>query len=131
MRITLIDSHVQVWGRHQASSTIVSGAYARERSGRNPADPHHPTGPDPELEAVAAAVRRFEEAAGRRPRILVAKMGQDGHDRGARVMASGLADLGWDVDVSPLFQTPQEVAQQVRGRASCCCMPLSATLMPV
>lgn len=51
----------------------------------------------------------FERARGRRPRILVAKMGQDGHDRGAHVMAAGLSDLGWDVDVGPLFLTPAEV----------------------
>ena len=54
----------------------------------------------------------FEEQHGRRPRILVAKMGQDGHDRGAKVIASGFADLGFDVDVGPLFQTPEEVARQ-------------------
>ncbi|CAM9376443.1 unnamed protein product [Choristocarpus tenellus] len=57
-------------------------------------------------------VERFAEVEGRRPRILVAKMGQDGHDRGGKVIASGFADLGYDVDVGPLFQTPQEVAQQ-------------------
>jgi methylmalonyl-CoA mutase len=61
---------------------------------------------------VDDAVRNFEQVTGRRPRILIAKMGQDGHDRGARVMASGLADLGFDVDISPLFQTPKEVVLQ-------------------
>ena len=55
---------------------------------------------------------RFAELEGRRPRILVAKMGQDGHDRGAKVIATGFADLGFDVDIGPLFQTPQEVAEQ-------------------
>ena len=62
--------------------------------------------------AVRAKVDEFAAANGRRPRILVAKMGQDGHDRGAKVIASGFADLGYDVDIGPLFQTPEEVAQQ-------------------
>lgn len=57
-------------------------------------------------------VKKFEEDEGRRPRMLVAKMGQDGHDRGAKVIASGFADLGFDVDVGPLFSTPDEVADQ-------------------
>jgi len=59
-----------------------------------------------------ASIRAFAEAEGRRPRMLVAKMGQDGHDRGAKVIASGFADIGFDIDVGPLFQTPAEVAQQ-------------------
>merc|ERR1712215_111132 len=63
-------------------------------------------------EAVAAAINTFQEEEGRRPRILVAKMGQDGHDRGAKVIATGFSDLGFDVDIGPLFQTPDEVAQQ-------------------
>jgi len=92
----------KVFGRHEASSALASGAYASAGGG----------GEAEELAAVAAAVARFEATAGRRPRILVAKMGQDGHDRGARVMAAGLADAGWDVDISALFQTPAEVAQQ-------------------
>ncbi len=54
----------------------------------------------------------FEKSEGRRPRILIAKMGQDGHDRGQKVVASGFADLGWDVDIGPLFQTPGEAARQ-------------------
>jgi methylmalonyl-CoA mutase len=61
---------------------------------------------------MRAAVASFEEHEGRRPRILVAKMGQDGHDRGQKVIASAFADLGFDVDVGPLFQTPEEVAAQ-------------------
>jgi methylmalonyl-CoA mutase len=61
---------------------------------------------------VLAATARFEENEGRRPRILVAKMGQDGHDRGQKVVVSAFADLGFDVDVGPLFSTPEEVAQQ-------------------
>ena len=56
-------------------------------------------------------VKEFEEAEGRRPRILVAKMGQDGHDRGAKVIATAFADIGFDVDIGPLFQTPREVAR--------------------
>jgi methylmalonyl-CoA mutase len=65
-----------------------------------------------DVEAGNAAVEEFEEAEGRRPRILVAKMGQDGHDRGQKVIATAFADLGFDVDVGPLFQTPEEVARQ-------------------
>ena len=67
--------------------------------------------PGPET-AVLAATEKFAEAEGRRPRILVAKMGQDGHDRGQKVIITAFADLGFDVDVGPLFSTPQEVAQQ-------------------
>jgi methylmalonyl-CoA mutase len=64
------------------------------------------------IEKARAATAAFEAAEGRRPRILVAKMGQDGHDRGQKVIATGFADLGFDVDVGPLFQTPAEVARQ-------------------
>ncbi len=64
------------------------------------------------MEDVRAMVREFEETEGRRPRILLAKMGQDGHDRGQKVVASAMADLGWDVDIGPLFQTPAEAARQ-------------------
>ena len=64
------------------------------------------------VERTRDLVERFEEAEGRRPRILVAKMGQDGHDRGQKVIATAFADLGFDVDVGPLFQTPAEVARQ-------------------
>jgi methylmalonyl-CoA mutase len=67
---------------------------------------------DASAEKVAALVARFEAAEGRRPRILVAKMGQDGHDRGQKVIATAFADLGFDVDVGPLFQTPDETARQ-------------------
>ena len=65
-----------------------------------------------ELAAVRALSDEFAELDGRRPRILVAKMGQDGHDRGAKVIATAFADLGFDVDIGPLFQTPEEVAKQ-------------------
>ena len=74
----------------------------------------YPPGAD-EIQITRDAVELFAKKAGRRPRVLVAKMGQDGHDRGQKVVASGFADLGWDVDIGALFQTPAEVAQQVRG----------------
>jgi methylmalonyl-CoA mutase len=64
------------------------------------------------LDETRSMAEAFEEAEGRRPRILVAKMGQDGHDRGQKVIATAFADLGFDVDVGPLFQTPEEVARQ-------------------
>ena len=64
------------------------------------------------IDAATDIVRRFAEAEGRRPRVLVAKMGQDGHDRGQKVIATAFADLGFDVDVGPLFATPEEVAAQ-------------------
>ena len=90
----------KVFGRHVASDKMVSGAYRSEY------------GEHSEIEAVTAAIDTFQETEGRRPRILVAKMGQDGHDRGAKVIATGFSDLGFDVDIGPLFQTPDEVAQQ-------------------
>merc|ERR1711881_622954 len=65
-----------------------------------------------EISQTLAKAESFEAKEGRRPRIMVSKMGQDGHDRGAKVIATGFADLGFDVDVGPLFQTPAEVAQQ-------------------
>ena len=86
-----------VFGRHTASDKMVSGAYRTEY------------GEDTEISTVAVAIDKFHEEEGRRPRILVAKMGQDGHDRGAKVIATGFSDLGFDVDVGPLFQTPDEV----------------------
>ena len=90
----------EVFGRHRAVSQTVSGVYAGAYEG------------DEEFAALKRRVREFGEREGRRPRILVAKLGQDGHDRGARVVASALADLGFDVDIGPLFQTPEEVARQ-------------------
>ncbi|KAJ3157624.1 hypothetical protein HK101_001406 [Irineochytrium annulatum] len=89
-----------VWGRHNPDIRVVSGAYTSEY------------GSSKEIEDTIKAVEDFAVKAGRRPRILVAKMGQDGHDRGAKVIASGFADLGFDVDIGPLFQTPGEVARQ-------------------
>jgi methylmalonyl-CoA mutase len=88
-----------VFGRHRADVRSISGVY-----GAAYAD-------DPGFAAIHADVDAFASTHGRRPRMLVAKMGQDGHDRGAKVIASAFADLGFDVEVGPLFQTPAEVAQ--------------------
>jgi len=104
----ITDAMEKVWGRYEASTGMSSGTYGVE-FGANTVEGMQK---DPELAAVAAAVERFEADQGRRPRILVAKLGMDGHDRGAKVMATGLADLGFDVDVGPLFLTPAEVARQ-------------------
>lgn len=82
----------KVFGRHVATSRMVSGAYASEYGQRE------------ETDDVLREVAAFGKEEGRRPRILVAKMGQDGHDRGAKVIATGFADLGFDVDIGPLFQ---------------------------
>ncbi|RNL62970.1 methylmalonyl-CoA mutase [Nocardioides marmoriginsengisoli] len=94
------DALEKVYGRHQAVIRTISGVYKRE-SGANEA-----------VAQVLAATDKFAEDEGRRPRILVAKMGQDGHDRGQKVIVTAFADLGFDVDVGPLFSTPEEVAQQ-------------------
>ncbi|CAM3151222.1 methylmalonyl-CoA mutase [Saccharomonospora xinjiangensis] len=90
----------KIWGRHSGQIRTISGVY-REEVGRSAG-----------VEAARQRVEAFAEAEGRRPRILVAKMGQDGHDRGQKVIASAFADLGFDVDVGPLFSTPAEVARQ-------------------
>ncbi|PKV84001.1 methylmalonyl-CoA mutase [Streptomyces sp. TLI_146] len=94
------DALEKVYGRHAAQTRTISGVYRNE------------AGESPSVERTRALVDRFDEAEGRRPRILVAKMGQDGHDRGQKVIATAFADLGFDVDVGPLFQTPGEVARQ-------------------
>lgn len=94
------DALEKVYGRHQAVIRTISGVYKSE------------VGNDDAAAAVLAATAKFEEDEGRRPRILVAKMGQDGHDRGQKVVVSAFADLGFNVDVGPLFSTPEEVAQQ-------------------
>jgi methylmalonyl-CoA mutase len=94
------DALEKVFGRYTGHIRTISGVY-RQESGKT-------TG----IERVRVAAAAFERAEGRRPRILVAKMGQDGHDRGQKVIASAFADLGFDVDVGPLFQTPDEVARQ-------------------
>ncbi|CAN7592415.1 methylmalonyl-CoA mutase [Bosea sp. LjRoot90] len=90
-----------VFGRHRAEIKSISGVYKREVGEMNPA-----------VTRVQLMCEAFEEADGRRPRILVAKMGQDGHDRGQKVIASAFADLGFDVDIGPLFATPDEAARQ-------------------
>ncbi|GAA3805385.1 methylmalonyl-CoA mutase [Nocardioides panacisoli] len=92
----------KVYGRHQAVIRTISGVYRDEAAESG----------DTLLAQVRAATDEFAEAEGRRPRILVAKMGQDGHDRGQKVVVSAFADMGFDVDVGPLFSTPEEVAQQ-------------------
>ncbi|KRF18870.1 methylmalonyl-CoA mutase [Nocardioides sp. Soil797] len=92
----------KVYGRHQAVIRTISGVYRSEAA----------EGGDSAVDAVVAATEKFEEEEGRRPRILVAKMGQDGHDRGQKVVVTAFADMGFDVDVGPLFSTPEEVAQQ-------------------
>jgi methylmalonyl-CoA mutase len=89
----------QVFGRHKAEIRTISGVYRSGYEG------------DDGFAAIQARVDDFAAASGRRPRILVAKMGQDGHDRGAKVIATAFADLGFDVDVGPLFQTPTEAAR--------------------
>jgi methylmalonyl-CoA mutase len=91
----------KVWGRHVAQIRSIKGVY-KETVGDQSAD----------MQEVQALSDAFEQKEGRRPRILVAKMGQDGHDRGAKVIATAFADLGFDVDVGPLFQTPDETARQ-------------------
>ena len=91
----------EIYGRHVANVKTVSGIYTSE------------VGKDDEMtNAVSHLVDNFKNSEGRRPRILIAKMGQDGHDRGQKVIASAFADLGFDVDIGPLFQTPEEVAKQ-------------------
>ena len=91
---------VKEFGRYQAQIQTFSGVYKKEISN------------DQWFEKAQKAVREFALQEGRQPRIMVAKMGQDGHDRGAKVVATGYADLGFDVDVGPLFQTPEETAKQ-------------------
>ena len=91
----------KVWGRHRAEARAVSGVYTAEAGAMSKA-----------VERVRSVCAAFEKNDGRRPRILVAKMGQDGHDRGQKVIASAFADLGFDVDIGPLFATPDEAARQ-------------------
>ena len=90
----------KVFGRHQAVSQSISGVYRSEYEG------------DENFMSIEKKVLEFEKENGRRPRILVVKLGQDGHDRGAKVIATAFADMGFDVDVGPLFQTPEEAAKQ-------------------
>jgi methylmalonyl-CoA mutase len=94
------DALERVWGRHQAEIRTIAGVY-RDEVGRVS-----------NISSAITLVEKFAEADGRRPRILVAKMGQDGHDRGQKVIATAFADIGFDVDVGSLFSTPDEVARQ-------------------
>ncbi|WP_409434202.1 methylmalonyl-CoA mutase [Mycobacterium sp. SMC-14] len=94
------DALEKVYGRHQAEIRTISGVYRDE------------VGKGSNIASATALVEKFAEADGRRPRILVAKMGQDGHDRGQKVIATAFADIGFDVDVGALFSTPDEVARQ-------------------
>lgn len=89
-----------VFGRYQAKIKSISGVYKKEIKN------------DPSFEKAKLMADQFAESEGRRPRIMIAKMGQDGHDRGAKVVATGYADLGFDVDIGPLFQTAKEAAKQ-------------------
>ena len=93
------DAMEEVFGRYVAETRTISGVYGAAYEG------------DEEFAAISARIARFAEATGRRPRMLVVKMGQDGHDRGAKVIATAFADLGFDVDIGPLFQTPAEAAR--------------------
>ena len=95
------DALEKEYGRHRAEIRSIAGVYRSELGARGGV-----------VDEVRAKVDAFEQADGRRPRILLAKMGQDGHDRGQKVIASAFADLGWDVDIGPLFQTPAEAARQ-------------------
>jgi methylmalonyl-CoA mutase len=89
-----------IFGRYQAQIRSISGVYRQE------------FGADGTVEQVKAKIATFELREGRRPRVLIAKLGQDGHDRGAKVVATAMADLGFDIDIGPLFQTPEEAARQ-------------------
>jgi methylmalonyl-CoA mutase len=93
------DALERVYGRHRAVTSTISGVYEPMYAKKD------------EFNAVRAEVAAFAEVHGRRPRILVVKMGQDGHDRGAKVVSTAFADMGFDVDVGPLFSTPEEAAR--------------------
>ncbi|MFM7224478.1 MAG: methylmalonyl-CoA mutase family protein, partial [Actinomycetota bacterium] len=94
------DALERAFGRYRANIRTISGVYGQAYRG------------DAEFAAIRADVEAFAAAEGRRPRILVSKLGQDGHDRGAKVIATAFADLGFDVDIGPLFQTPEEAARE-------------------
>jgi methylmalonyl-CoA mutase len=94
------DAIEKISGRYKAVIRTISGVYSAESQ------------EDPDFKTARALAEQFAEKAGRQPRIMIAKMGQDGHDRGAKVVATGYADLGFDVDMGPLFQTPAEAAKQ-------------------
>ncbi|MBW6502601.1 MAG: cobalamin-dependent protein, partial [Bacteroidales bacterium] len=90
----------KITGRYKAVIKTISGVYSSENKS------------DKDFEEARALVARFAEKEGRQPRIMIAKIGQDGHDRGAKVVSTGYADIGFDVDIGPLFQTPEEAARQ-------------------
>lgn len=94
------DALEKVFGRYKATIKSISGVYSKEIKN------------DPDFEKAKELANKFAELEGRRPRIMIAKLGQDGHDRGAKVIATGYADLGFDVDIGPLFQTPKEAVKQ-------------------
>ncbi len=94
------DAMEKTFGRYKAKIRSISGVYAKE------------FGSNKTMNEVQELVKKFEAKEGRRPRIMIAKMGQDGHDRGAKVVSTAYADLGFDVDIGPLFQTPEETARQ-------------------
>lgn len=95
------DALEKIWGRYNAVIRSIQGVYSSVMKGM-----------DEDFDKARSLADQFAEQEGRRPRIMVAKMGQDGHDRGAKVIATSFADLGWDVDIGPLFQTPSEAAMQ-------------------
>jgi methylmalonyl-CoA mutase len=112
-----------VFGRYSAQIRSISGVYRQE------------FGQDKNVERIRELVTKFEALEGRRPRVLIAKLGQDGHDRGAKVVATAMADLGFDIDIGPLFQTPEEAARQaVENDVHCVAMSSLAaghkTLLP-
>ena len=94
------DALEKIFGRHKAEVRTISGVFSSE------------VGDNEDVQAVRDRSNKFEADSGRRPRILVAKIGQDGHDRGQKVIATAFADLGFDVDIGPLFATPSETAMQ-------------------
>ena len=94
------DALEKVFGRFRANNQTISGVYGGVVEGQE------------SWESIKADIAKFAEEEGRRPRIMIAKLGQDGHDRGAKVVATAFADLGFDIDMGPLFQTPEEAARQ-------------------
>jgi methylmalonyl-CoA mutase len=117
------DACEAVFGRYSAQIRSISGVYRQE------------FGQDKNVDRIKELVTKFEALEGRRPRMLIAKLGQDGHDRGAKVVATAMADLGFDIDIGPLFQTPEEAARQaVENDVHCVAMSSLAaghkTLLP-
>jgi methylmalonyl-CoA mutase len=94
------DAIEQVYGRYKANTNLISGVFSNEMKNNKL------------FNRARELSDAFAEKEGRRPRILIAKMGQDGHDRGAKIIATAFADMGFDVDISPMFQTPKEIAKQ-------------------